>query len=73
VIFTHRPFGHQAALALVLRAAGWTSSGLVLETFGGVELLLTDGEQKLLAAVPARQRLVRQAHSANLLSSIRTQ
>jgi hypothetical protein len=65
MVLANRAIGGQSALALVDRATGRAATGLVRQTFGLEEFLLTDGEQKVLAAVTARKGLVRQVHSAN--------
>jgi hypothetical protein len=44
------------------RPAVGTAGRLVLEPFGGVELLLTDGEDEVEATITARQSLVAEAH-----------
>src|SRR5690242_10537767 len=60
MIFADRSVRGQSSLALVLGATGRAATGLVQETLGLEELLLTEGEQELLAAVPTRKGLVRQ-------------
>lgn len=49
---------HSGALCLVCLAAFGATGRLMLETLFGIELLLTRGENKLFAAIPASQRLV---------------
>src|SRR5436309_5502956 len=63
VVLARRLVGHQSTLALVNRAAGRAAPGLMHESFGREELLLTDGEQELLTAITTRKGFIRQAHS----------